>query len=224
MQLQERSYGGQLFRPRPEVFVSEDKNLLIIATPWGPAQAAKEFITSVSTQLRDAESDPEKTVAFLKIESLDSQENRLRMAIMSAHEDLRDKYNEDSATAGLEVICLMKNDKKVTWFQVGAPFTSILRDNKILPVHHPLDLSFDFSRNRVLPPLPKELLGMQNHLHLEVGTFRWQHKDKLLLVSRSYVPYDLFKQAPQEMSLDSITKVLSEDNQDHPFWVGILDF
>jgi len=224
MQLDERSYGGQLFRPRPEVHLSDDKRLLIVATPWGPAQVAKDFIELVSNQMREGDNDPEQTVAFLKIDSLDVTENRLRMAIMSAHEDLRDKYNDETVTAGLEVLCLLRTEKKVTWFQLGAPFTSILRGHKIIPVHHPLDLSFDYSRERVLPPLPKELICLQNHVHLEMGSFRLDHQDKILMISRSYVPYNLFQYDPQDMTVDNVTKVLSEDNQDHPFWVGILSF
>lgn len=222
MQLDERSYGGKLFRPRPEVFVSDDKSLMIIATPWGPAQAAKDFIETVSNQLRDTESDPDQTVVFLKVDSLDLKENRLRMAILSAHEDIRDKYNNEEATAGLEVLCLIKNDKKISWFQIGAPFTSLIRTNKLLPIHHPLDLSFDCSTAVTLPPLPKDLIGLQNQIHLEMGSFRWQQQDKMLLISRSYVPHELFKVAPHELSLDNITKTLSEENQEHPFWVGIL--
>jgi hypothetical protein len=223
MQLQERSYGGQLFRPRPEIHISDNNSLVIIATPWGPAEAAKDFIELVTASLRNADSDPDQTVVFLKVDTLSTQENNLRMAIMSAHEDIRDKYNDDVASAGLEVFCLIKNEKKVTWFQMGAPATSLIRENKHIPIHHPLDLSFDFSRTKVLPPLPKDLIGLQNHIHLELGTFRWRHNDKLLLISRSYVPYELFKHEPQELNLDSVTKILSEDNQDHPFWLGILE-
>jgi hypothetical protein len=146
------------------------------------------------------------------------------MAIMTAHEDIRDKYNDDSASAGLEIFCLIRTEKKVTWFQLGAPFTSILRENKIIPIHHPLDLSFDYSRTRVLPPLPKDLLGLQNFVNLEMGSFRAAHDDRILMISRSYVPHDLFKYAPADMTVENVTKVLSEDNQDHPFWVGILNF
>ncbi len=224
MQLQERSYGGQLFRPRPEVFFSDDRRLCIVATPWGPAQAAKDFIDLVSQQMRDADNDPDKTVVFLKMDSLDLQENRLRMAILSAHEDIRDKYNDDGLSAGLEILCLIKNDKKVTWFQLGAPFTSILRHNTIIPIHHPIDLSFDFSRNKVLPPLPKDLIGLPSHVHLEMGSFRADKDDRLMLISRSYVPHSLFLQEPAQITLESITKTLSEDHQDHPFWVGLLSF
>ena len=76
----------------------------------------------------------------------------------------------------------------------------------------------------MLPPLPKELLGLQNHVHLEMGSFRLDHHDKFLMIARSYVPYNLFKYDPQDMTVDNVTKVLSEDNQDHPFWVGLLSF
>lgn len=223
MHIQERSYGGKLFRPRPEVYVSDDKNLVIIATPWGPEQVAKDFIDMVSTLMREGETDPDKTAVFLKSDSLDEQENRLRMSIMTVHEDLHDKYNEDTVTAGVEILCLIRNERRVTWFQLGAPFTTLIRHKTVLPIHHPIDLSFDFSTQKTLPPLPKELLGLQNYVHLESGSFRWQKEDRLLLISRSYIPQSLFQNNPQDMDLDQITALLAQDHQDHPFWIATLE-
>lgn len=223
MQLIERSYGGKLFRPRPEVYVSDDQQLLIIATPWGPAITAREFIDIVSTRWRESGSDPDKTANYSIFDSMDADENRLRMAIQAAHEDIKDKYNDEEIVAGLEVLCILRNDRKITWFQVGTPFTSIIRDNKLFPVHHPVDLSFDLSTDKALPPLPKELLGFQNQVNIECGNFRAKKNDKLLFISRSYVPFEFFQMAPSTLDIENVTATLAQENEDHPFWIGILE-
>lgn len=224
MQVDERSYGGKLFRPAPVVQASNDERVLFIATPWGDPKIAEDFIEMALNHLNSAQEDPDRTVVFARSESLNREENQMQEAILATHAEMNRKYNDDELRAGVEVLCLLKSHNKITWFQVGAPYLSIIRKDKLIPVHHPIDLSFDYSKGETLPPLPKTLIGVQQQVHIGVGTLRIHKEDRLLLVARSYVPYELFKQDPQALDLDSVSRSLAADNTDLPFWAAIINF
>ncbi len=222
MQLDERSYGGQLFRPRPEIFISDDKQLMIIATPWGPRTMAQRFIEKINNELQDLTVDPDRTVFSVPVDTLSDYENRLRLALLTTHEDLREEFNYETLNAGLEILCVLKSEKKISWFQVGAPFLAVVRGDKMLPFHHPLDLSFDHSTDSTLPPLPRELYGLSQQLSLVHGGFMYQPQDRLLLIARSYVPHQLFASRGSEIELEPTTSLLAKENSELPFWIGIV--
>jgi hypothetical protein len=224
MQISDRSYGGKIFRPEPEVFISDDRNTLIVATPWGQSAIAKDFIDLVMTYWRDSINDTEKTTIYVPDDGLDDNEHLFKMAILAAHEDLRDKYNDEELTAGLEVLCIHKNQQKISWFQLGAPSLILLREQSMMPLFHPVDFSYDFSTpEETLPPLPKELLGVQKQIQLGSGRLKIHKGDRFLLVSRSYIPSALFQEeSASTVDLDNATKVFATDNESHPFWLALL--
>jgi hypothetical protein len=227
MVINDRSYGGKLFRPTPEIHINDNKTLCIIATPWGAPQAAKDFIDILSNLYLSSLEDMDKTVTVnsTAVDFISMEENRLRMAIVSAHEDLQEKYNEDSITAGVEVLCCYREEFRLSWFVIGAPFMALRRGEHLLPLHHPVDLSYDFStKEKSLPPLPKNLLGLQAHLNLESGNFRLQKDDELLLIARSYVPHELFQIPPADLNIESATLAMAKENESQPFWIATLKF
>ncbi|MCC6137599.1 MAG: hypothetical protein IT287_03135 [Bdellovibrionaceae bacterium] len=226
MQLTTRPYGGKLFRPLPEVHISDDQTMIIIATPWGNSAIAKDFISGVTTYWRDSTRDPEKTTtsSYIPDDGLSQEEHLFKMAVLAVHEDLKEKYNEEDLSAGLEVLCLLKHQQKLSWFQVGAPSLVLVRDNSILPLYHPIDFSYDFSNSeRLLAPLPKDLLGLQQHVSLGVGGLKWRKGDRFLLVSRSYIPSSFFESiTPATLTLDSASELFAKESENQPFWLGLL--
>ncbi len=223
MDFSERSYGGKLFRPRPEVFISDDKKLFIVATPWGQRRMAQVFIERVNSELQDFSVDPDNTVFSLPSDTLSEKENRLRLVLLSLHEDLREEFNAESLSSGLEIFCLLKDEKKISWFKIGAPFLAVLRSSQILPLNHPVDLSFDHSTTETLPPLPKQLYGLSQHSSIEYGNLLHRSGDRLLMVARSYVPLTSLATPTESITLDTLTLSLAKDNEDHPFWLGLLE-
>ncbi len=223
MDFNERSYGGKLFRPRPEVYISDDKKLFIVATPWGQRRIAQVFVERVTSELQDFSVDPDHTVFSMPSDTLSEKENRLRLVLLSLHEDLREEFNSEALTSGLEILCILKDENKISWFKVGAPFLAVLRATQILPLHHPVDLSFDHSTTETLPPLPKQLYGLSQQSSLEHGNLMHREGDRLLMVARSYVPFSTLLIKPDEMNLDNITLSLANDNEDQPFWLGLLE-
>ena len=222
MEINERSYGGKLFRPAPVVQSSNDERVLFIVTPWGDPKIAEDFIEMALNHINSAQDDPDKTVVYSQSENLNREENQMQEAILATHSEMNKKYNDDELRAGVEILCLLKSNHKVTWFQVGAPFLSIVRGEKLIPICHPIDLSFDYSQQHTLPPLPKSLIGVQQQVPISIGTLRLHTNDQLLLIARSYVPYELFKIEPSTMNLDTISHALANDNAELPFWAALV--
>lgn len=224
MQLSTRPYGGKLFRPIPEVHISEDQTLVIVATPWGNNSIAKDFINGVTTYWRDSSRDTNKTSSYTPDDGLSHTEHLFKMAVMAVHEDLKDKYNEEELSAGLEVLCLLKNQQKLCWFQVGGPSLVLVREKSMLPLFHPVDFSHDFSTPEMsLAPLPKDLLGVQQQVNLTVGGMKLHKGDRFLMVSRTSIPSSFFQTMnPETMTLDEATLHFAKDNENQPFWLGLL--
>lgn len=235
MNYQERSYGGKLFRPRPEIHTSENSSLFIIATPWGDPQVATDFISTVTTQFRTSTDDIDQKLATIHIEGLNFNETLLRKSIFKAHDEILEKYNDQVLTAAVEAICFLKSGPNLTWFKVGAPFFCLVRDKNVLPFNHPVDFSFDYSCNtntdaspshengftaHPLAPLPKALIGTQEQVQLESGSLRLAEGDQFLFVSRSYIPVSFFQSVTKSLSLDNATLALAKDQEELPFWIA----
>ncbi len=223
MKLTERSYGGKIFRPRPRTFLSDDKNLLVIATPWGPRRMADVFLERIASEAQNPLSDPDLTILSTSNDIFNERENRLRLGLLSLHEDLREEFNAETLTSGLEILCLLRTHNKICWFQVGAPYLGLMRTPQHLPLYHPVDLSFDHSTpEKILPPLPRNLFGFSSHSSLEQGHFMQKPGDRLLLISRSYVPQSVFSLNTEDVSLDTVTQHLAQDHEEQPFWLGLI--
>jgi serine/threonine protein phosphatase PrpC len=224
MQITTRPYGGKLFRPSPEVHVSDDQSLVIIATPWGNTDIAKDFINGVTSIWRESTQDSEKTTTYAPDDGLSQAEHLFKMAVLAVHEDLKEKYNEDELSAGLEILCLLRHQEKISWFHVGAPSLVLIRDKSMMPLFHSIDFSHDFSApEETLAPLPKELLGVQQQVNLNVGGMKLQKGDRFFMVSRSHIPSEFFRTlSPETISLDEASLLLAKDNENQPFWLGLL--
>lgn len=86
-----------------------------------------------------------------------------------------------------------------------------------------MDLSFDLSpKGRLMPPLPQQLLGLDPTLNLTMNSFRPTNDDKLILLSRSSIPSQIYNLSQKQLTLDGISKILSQDDQDLPFWLGLF--
>ena len=223
MRLDTRPYGGQLFRPEPEVYISDDQSVVIIATPWGNPKVAKDFISIFLNHWRDSKTEAQNHLSPLE-DNLTLPEYLFKLSLLAAHEDIKDKYNDEELSAATEVLCLFKNQQKLTWFHVGSPSVILVRGNELLPLFHNTDLSHDYSTpEKHLAPLPKNLLGLQQNLNIGVGNIRYKPGDRLLMVSRYAIPFSFFQQIHADnLELNTITHLLAADNVDQPFWLGLL--
>ena len=224
MNIDSRSYGGKLFRPTPEVFQRED-GLLIIATSWGSKDSAKNFIRTINEYCSIHENDMEVTSPFGLLTSLSPLANRLRTALLVANDQLYSEENSDEYQSGVEVLAICRSGEELCLGQIGGPNVFIDRKNlNLIPLVSNLDLSIELCTNAKLPsPLPKDLAGIDRIVQINMKSIRIFEDDRLILLSRSYIPNAFYTLPKGRRTLNSISEALSKSDPICPFWLGVAE-
>lgn len=223
---EERSYGGKNFRPTPEVHLDSQAGLLIVATPWGPRAGARTVIERMTDYLRLARDDGEATSPFSRLSCVSTQANHLRTAALLANEALFRGENREEYKTGVELFAGLVHDDEFVWLQAGNPQVLLCRDGWTpLPLGSQMDLAYDLSpdEDRLLPPLPAQLLGLHSTVNIHLNGFKPRSNDRLVLISHSHLPGPLFTRAATDLPLDDLAKALAGIHPGPPFWLGILE-
>ena len=212
-------YRGQHYRPRPEVLSSENEDILVICTPWGPKSLCKSVSDQIKNHYLSSQQDIEFTSPFERLSGLNKIENDLRTSIFLANQSLYKSENKEDYVGGCEVFAAVFDSNIIYWAQVGSPALYLLRGKKVIPLNHSLDYSFDYSNETHLPSLPKKLLGIYDRIDLQINSFRLQQNDHLLWASHNFFP-DMLKNL-ESLSLDSIMTRITQEYSQHSFWMGL---
>ena len=222
--LVERSYGGKKFRPQPKCYFEKSNNLLLCITAWGKESIADEIVESIKNFLSLANEDTEITVPYAKKQNLNQKGNVLRMAIIMASERIYKDYNQEEYTAGFEIFAAIQEGPQWTYVSCGQPSFVLYRKGLgALPINHNLDLNLLVPKSTVVDPLPNQLLGLGQHPPIQYGNLRLKASDKLLLVSRIYLPNQFFALEESDFHIDAITQTLASESVDIPFWIGFIN-
>lgn len=223
MELTERSYSTNIFRPRPLIHWELDKQLLVVATNWGAKDTAEKIIANIAKYVVEAQGDMEATTLFESLPQLTTESNSLRIACLLANESCYRYENQSDYIGGIEVCLLLRTQNKLSWLQVGQPHLFVKRIGApIQTLSVCPDLGFDYiggSKNE--SPLPKELLGVDTTLAPRCGDCLMDAGDEIIMVSRSQAPNNFGAENDSQLSLSRLTMSFSEHNTKDPFWVGI---
>lgn len=227
MKLEHRCFSGKNFRPEPEVLVNEELQMFAIVTPWGPTFQTKQVLEFLVQNYEKFSADKEKTSIYSKLQSLSEEENVLRSLLLSCNEWIFNEQNRGKEYSfGYELVCGNFKNGKLIFLQAGHPFIYLDRPEiSLQSLGHVLDFSGLFSvEGRRLPPLPSTLMGVHPDTHFSVFSFPVAQEDRLIFVSRDFVPGSILETPRQNRTLDHFSSVLTEENEESPFWLGILSF
>lgn len=223
MNFQERSFiGNSSSIPRPEIYFNHDEKMLIVATAWGNSVGAKKMIRTISDYYLATKQDNDATSPFRRLEYLSTTANNLRIAVLVANEAVYREENRNEYRTGVELFVGSLHERELAWVQVGHPHILFCRRNQpTMPLSVQLSLASEIS-NEKLPPLPNALLGTSPEPSLSVHSIRPQEGDSLLLLSRSWIPPEIFTLSPSNRNFQTLSKSLGQDG-DEPFWMGLWD-
>jgi hypothetical protein len=196
-----------------------------IATPWGQRDLAKDILDLINEYVSATFQDQEATSPFDKWTCLSPVANSVRISMLLSNDSLYRTANSREYKTGLELFVGAHAHNEFVWGQVGCPHILLIRNHRpLVALNSQPDLSFEMSSGPiVLPPLPRNLLGVHSQLNVNIGSFRPQNGDRLLLLSRAYVPVNLFTDNLIDKNLEDMTQLVAKDNPTMPFWIGILD-
>ncbi|MBX3020834.1 MAG: hypothetical protein KF799_04095 [Bdellovibrionales bacterium] len=223
--LLERSYGGQLFRPAPEIYLEEDGSFGVIATPWGNRNAAKKVIETLKDYVLSARQDLEATSPFQKLTCLSGLANSLRVGVMLANDSIYREENKSEYMSGVEVLVFAHQEGELSFAQVGYPHFFLARQGMPwIPLSVQIDLSTELSQPpEILPPLPQNLIGLHSTTNMNVASFKTQAHDRLVFLSHTVVSNPLFHLPYESTSLDQVSATLASQYPNLPFWLGVLE-
>ncbi len=227
MKLKHRCYAGKNFRPQPEILIDEKLQLFAIVTPWGPTFQTKKILEFLVQNYESFYMDEEKTNIYSKMKSLSEDENVLRSLLLSCNEWVFNEQNgAQDCKFGYEIVCGHVKKGKLIFLQVGQPFIYLNRpDIPLQALGHVLDFSGLFSKKgKRLPPLPSTLMGIYPDTHFPVFSFPIDQKDRLLFISRDFVPGSILETADSERNVEHFLSFLTEEHEESPCWVGQLSF
>jgi hypothetical protein len=225
MIMNQRSYGGKLFRPKP--VIHEEENLLVLATCWGVGDNTNRVVEEISKYVNAAIGDVEVTSPFEYVTSLSKEANYLRVATLLANDLVFRGENRSEYNSGYEVLILLKSHEQVTWAHVGGPHLLLKKSQRpLVPVLTQFDLSTELSTpNVVLPPLPSRLLGMDSSCQIICGDVTLAKDDQLVLTSSSQLPSAFWLESQKApVNLEKVTNWMSKDNPEMPFWIATVNF
>lgn len=228
MNLKYQSFGGSNhFRPQPEILINKNLKIFAVITPWGSRHKTKELADFLVQNYENYKSQEDITSFFPKLLSLTQEENNLRNLVLSCNQWIFKEQNKSQKyNFGYEMVIGSVIDNQILLVQIGHPFIYLDKQNLSLQaLGHVLDLSGGFSHlENKLPPLPSQLMGLYPDTHFSVFNIPIQKKDRLILMSRTFVPAHILDIKTEDRTLDYFSMELSKDDKDMPFWIGILDF
>jgi len=225
MELIERSYGGKIFRPKPEFHIESDGSFGVIATPWGARQGAKKVIEILTDFIQSARQDMEATSPFQKLTSLSPLANNLRVGMMLANDSLYREDNKNEYNAGVEVLVFARSQGELAYAQVGCPHFFLARPGlPWIPLSTQNDLAVEWTEgSELLPPLPQNLIGLHTTSNMNISSLKTKPGDRMVFLSHSIVAHPFNSLPADKTDVDTITNSLSKNHPDLPFWLGILE-
>ena len=227
MNIQERSFSGKTFQPIPKCYLSSNKKLITVITPWGQeAGSTQEVFESIETQYNFLSEDIESTHPFSKMMSLTPTENNMRTAVIQTNQNIFNNINQDEYAMGFELFFASIVDNIFTFIQIGQPFILIDRPHQHLrSIGQIIDPSLNVSKNKntINAPLPYQLLGIHEDISFHPLFFRFQPEDRLILLNRNTIPTNWFRLKREERILDNLSQQAAKDNPSSPFWLATVD-
>lgn len=223
MKFESHIYSSKQYRPKPIYHFNEKAGLLITLTPWGSRQKIEPLLQNISDFIATYINDPEATTPFQRLAHLSLEANALNTAALVASKNLYTSLNESELHGGFELSALVIKDQVLTWIQSGHPHIILDRNNKsLLPLHIEVDFSSEFEEQNKLSPLPSHLLGVSESPYLNWGRMKLQPEDKIILLSRSWIPSELYQLRSADRSLNKIVNLIVNNDSEQPFWLGLF--
>lgn len=225
MKLQERSYSTRMLRPRPILHTEDDGSLIVVATTWGQPEHGQRAVDEVVKYVNAAKADVEVTSPFEFLACLPDEANYVRTALLIANDMLYRGENRMEYFSGVEILALFRRGNMLAWAQVGNPSIFAQRKSQRLqPLSVGLDLSRELnSESETLPPMPTQMLGVENSCSIQCGHTRLQEGEQVVLLASSVIAPSLLTRPSGNFSLSEITQKMIQENPEAPFWLGLID-
>ena len=206
--------------PRAEVLFLDEQKLLLIAIPWGNREPAADFLQQISEFYLASHTDEEATSPFQRIANLGTAGNNLNVAIQLANQKLYREINTKEWISGIQLMAAVQEQNEVIWAEYGGSSLFLKRANQNLhPLHISYDLSFDYNKSNILPPLPSKLLGVEPDIYLNFGSLKVKKNDSLFFVANSSLQLQDYQKS-NFADLETLKQSILKQNANQALWLA----
>ncbi len=216
MVLEQRSYSGHAFRPRPLIEELPAQKTLIVATSWGDPDHAQWVVDLIKEHLQLA-GNPDATRVGAYVPELSESGNLIRAAALFANEQLHLKENSKEYKAAVEIAIVTFEKQVLSWVQMGNPHLVLQTPQGMQPLVAQPDWASQLQQDT---PLVCRALGLDRVCYPNCGSHRLQKNEKLILISRSTVPSRFY--TLENPDLVQCSSALVSDHEEAPFWLGVV--
>ena len=125
-------FSGEVARPGPDSYLSSNKKLLTVITPWGEsALSTQTLFEDLESQYGNLTDYEEKTFFVPKMMSLTSIENNMRAGVSQVNQNLFNKLNKEEYTGGFELLYGVIHEEMCSLIQIGYPLVLLDRDDEV---------------------------------------------------------------------------------------------
>ncbi len=224
IKLTERAYGGKKFRPNTHVYYEKASHLLFCVTCWGQGDILDRIMEVIKNSINLSDQDSEMTTLSVPQENLHHSASALQRAVTTASQNIYNHFNKEEYTAGFEIFAAIQEGPQWLYVSYGQPSLVLYREKiGIIPLRQNIDMNILSLRNCLSDPLPSQLLGLSPYppsVHL--GNIYLKPSDRLVLISRTYIPSHFFSLPRNQFNEVEISRLLAKDNKDIPFWLGFI--
>ncbi len=220
----ERSYGGKKFRPNTHIHHEKINHLLFCITCWGQADILDRIVEVIKNSMTLSNEDTEMTTLSAPQEYFHQSVNALQTAVASASQNIYSQFNKEEYTAGFEIFAAVQEGPQWLYVSHGQPSLILYREKMgAIPLRQNIDMNILSLKNCLNDPLPNQLLGLSPHPPpIHSGNIYLKPSDRLVLVSRTYIPSGFFSLHRDHFNEVEISRLLAKDNKDIPFWLGFI--
>ncbi len=218
MQIQERSYSGKSFRPKPQFLALESSGLFVISTAWGPPEIAQRNNQLLLDFLQQG-FDEEATRVGVPKDSISESVFQLKSAMTAANDQLLKVENKNSYQVIIESSAFFLKGNTLSWAQVGGPHILASNPRGLQPIAYELDWAWQKHQGS---PLVTYGLGLEKNCQINSGSLQIDKDTFVTLLERSYIPSSFFTAMQSDMT--PMTQCLVADASEVPFWLGVMTF
>jgi hypothetical protein len=211
---EQQYYRHRAQRPQAEAAIDKTATLFTVAFSWGEISPVEKINDSLKSYYFASKNDLEVTSPFEILPSLTPLANKIRTGLLIANGAVYSGYNSRAFAAGCEFLCIATENRELVVGQVGGPSVILTRNKENILLSCTNDIYFGQTE-----PMPANLIGIENMCYPQINSFRFEQGDQLTLISRGFLPHSLLG-LNLAISMQVITKTISEENSTIPFWIG----
>ena len=220
----ERAYGGKKFRPNTHVYYEKANHLLFCVTCWGQGDILDRIVDVIRNSMNLTNQDSEMTSLSAPQEHLHHSSNALQAAVVTASQNIYNQFNKEEYVAGFEIFAAVQEGPQWLYASCGQPsFILYRKETGAIPLRHNVDMNVLSLAGCLDDPLPGQLLGLSPYPpSVHMGNIYLKPSDRLVLISRTYIPSHFFSLPWDRFNEPEISRLLAKDNKDIPFWLGFI--